>query len=211
MKLLPSSGLGIIAIINGNWKVLGEYWFHSPSFSIAPFAYGTPIGLPKGPLSGRNIAVCHTLIYQKRELWPGCEGSSAKRIMKELKDVDLILCGDNHQSFVVDNGKQKLVNPGSMMRMTSDQVNHRPCIYLWYAEDNTIKRVDLPIEKDVFSTDKIDYKEEHEERINRFVEKLKEDLKAGFSFEKNMESFLKKNSISTRVTKRIWEMIGEAE
>ena len=51
-----------------------------------------------------------------------------------------MVSGDNHQSFVEKYKDQLLVNPGSIMRSTIAQFDHKPKIYLWSSEDNEIKR-----------------------------------------------------------------------
>jgi DNA repair exonuclease SbcCD nuclease subunit len=162
------------------------------------------------------IALCHMMVIksQKDKLWEAQDEFSAKWYLKKFPCYDLIVTGDNHQSFAVEYEGRILCNPGSLMRMNANQIDHRPSIYLWYAEDNSIERVYLPIEKDVISREHIEVVEQRNERIDAFVNRLIEVHpemghigEDSLSFEGNMKEFLKTNRQRKRITEKIWEAI----
>lgn len=189
-------GLGVLSK-KGYIKVLtNEY------DNIKPFSYGQEIEDTKA-----EIVLLHTMIIkdQKSKLWETQEAPSAKRILKKLPKAKLALTGDNHQSFTVEYEGRILCNPGSLMRMSANQIDHQPSVYLWYAKDNSIERVYLPIEKDVISREHIEVTEQRNSRIESFVNRLKETEELGLSYEKNMEKFLKTNRTRKRIIEKIWE------
>ena len=61
------------------------------------------------------------------------------------------------------------MNPGSIYRMEASQENHKPRVYLWYAETNTVEPVYIPIESGVISREHLETKEERDIRINAFI------------------------------------------
>ena len=189
-------GLGVLSK-KGYIKVLTEKYEN-----IQPFSYGEKIEDTEA-----EIVLLHTMVVknQKSKLWEAQEAPSAKRIIKKLPKTKLVLTGDNHQSFVVEYEGRILCNPGSLMRMSANQIDHQPSIYLWYAEDNSIERVYLPIEKDVISREHIEVAEERNSRIESFVNRLKETEELGLSFEKNVEQFFKTNRTRKRIMEKIWE------
>ena len=89
--------------------------------------------------------------------------------------------------------------------MSANQIDHKPSVYLWYAEDNSIERVYLPIADDVISREHIDVANERNERIESFVNRLKETEELGLSFESNMKEFFKTNKTRRKVMEKVWE------
>jgi DNA repair exonuclease SbcCD nuclease subunit len=157
-------------------------------------------------VKNRKILVWHKLAYQTIP-FPGATGGNAKELLKKYSQFDLILCGDNHQTFVEECQGRILVNSGSMMRMTAAQADHKPCVFLWYAETNTVTPVYLPIEEGVVSREHLQIKEERNERIDSFIAKLSGDYKIEVSFEENLKMFFETNDIEKDVEQITYQMI----
>ncbi len=172
--------------------------------------FGYPWGLElKQPLirpviEERYIALIHAMIYEEFEPFPGCGGYSAKEVMALLPDFDLIVTGDNHQTFVREEKGRLLVNPGSFMRNDADQIDHKPCVFLWFVESNTVEQVFIPIEQGVINRDYIDVKKEKENRLDAFVEKLGEQVVSGINFPGNLEKMVNDESVSQGVRNKVW-------
>lgn len=159
-------------------------------------------------LHNRKIAVWHKLIWPKKSKPSWSDDPTAEEILEKYPQYDLIVTGDNHQSFVwkTDDGRL-LVNPGSITRQTADQENHKPCVYLWYAETNTVEPVYLPIESGVISREHIERKKSRDKRIEAFVERLNEEWEVKISFTTNLEAFQKKNKVRQEVMDIIWKAV----
>jgi DNA repair exonuclease SbcCD nuclease subunit len=156
----------------------------------------------------RKIILKHTMIYKEKPIHDNVGGTKAERLLKKFPEADLVLTGDNHQSFVFEKDGRLLVNPGSMMRSSADQIKHRPRVYLYYAEDNTVEKYFLPCEKNVITREHIEKKEQTDEKIQSFVKKIKDDYEVGISFKNNIKSFFEKNKkIKEEVKNLVWEMI----
>ena len=158
-----------------------------------------------------KVALVHKLVYKGKEPFPGAErcGGTAKQIIKQLSGYDLIVTGDNHATFTERVGDTLLVNPGSFMRTTATQCEHKPCVFLYNADNNEIEQVFLPIEKKAVSREHIELQAERDERIEAFVSRLSHDVEIGLSFEDTMRSYLAKNKI-TKITKSVQSIIWEA-
>ncbi len=156
--------------------------------------------------SGNRVALVHAMVYEEFEPFPGCEGHSAKEMMYLLPDFDLIVCGHNHQTFTRKESDRVLVNPGSLMRNDADQIDFKPSVFLWYAEENKVERVFVPIEKGVINRDHIDIKKKKENRLDAFVEKLGKQVSLGIDFQENLEKAVAgMGKISQNVENKIWE------
>jgi len=210
LELLHKSGMqtlesaGVIQIIRNS-----PFEIHSNGFNLNIHAYPfgsepTPLNSTfKGSNSTRNIALMHYFTY-KGTAWPGCKTLEAKSLLKRMAGFDLILCGDNHQSFIVEDNDRLLVNPGSLMRMKSDQIEHKPRLFLYYAEDNTVEAIDIPIEENVISRVHIDKSKDKDEKMEAFVDSVKNQGEIGLNFKENLETYFNTNEENDSVKNIVW-------
>lgn len=160
----------------------------------------------KFPKAKTRALMLHELVWEKQKpVWAKSSYSAEEILDMFSKYFDLILTGDNHQSFMVKQGRTLLVNPGSMMRRTADQVDFQPKCYLYYSDSNTVKAVKLPIEKDVHDTTHLDNKKERDGRITAYIEKMQGSWETGMSFKNNLEAFFAKNNTPKKVREIVWQ------
>jgi DNA repair exonuclease SbcCD nuclease subunit len=149
-----------------------------------------------------QMAIIHKLINHPQT------NATAKGLMKKLKGFDLILTGDNHETFTyTKTDGQLLVNPGSLTRQTAAQSDHKPCVVLWFAEDNSYERIYLPINKDVISREHIAKVEERDVRMEAFVNRLSDDYDIDLDFNKNIEAYFNNNRARKVVQDMVWESV----
>jgi DNA repair exonuclease SbcCD nuclease subunit len=146
-----------------------------------------------------HILVWHVMNYQGKLPWPNCPSPLSGAILRKYPQFPLIITGDNHKSFSESFEGRWLINPGSLMRMDADQIDHRPCVYLWFAEDNTIEQVFIPIKQGVISREHLEREAERDGRIDAFVSRLDDDWEAALSFEQNVETFKQTNQVRISV------------
>jgi DNA repair exonuclease SbcCD nuclease subunit len=157
-------------------------------------------------LNDRKVLVWHHLTYLSKP-FPGAEGGMAQGILMKYPQFDLIVTGDNHQSFSIEHEGRLLVNPGNITRQTADQEDFQPRVALWYAEDNTITWVNLPRQEGVITREHISVKEERNARIDAFISKLDKDYEIGLSFEENLKQFFHANQVKESVKQIIYKAI----
>jgi DNA repair exonuclease SbcCD nuclease subunit len=162
---------------------------------------------PEGylPWYHKKLLVWHHLTYLSKP-FPGAEGGMAEGVLRKYP-YDLIVTGDNHQSFTVEYQGRILVNPGSLTRQKADQIDFKPKVYLWYALNNTVQAIHLPIQKGVITREYIDIKEQRNSRIDAFVSKLNNDWQTQLSFEENLDLFFHTNSIINSVKQIIYKSL----
>lgn len=202
------SALSLIASVSDQINVLkGEgLGYGNLLITGIPFGQIDEFDVPDmGKTTGRRILILHGLVWKSnRPLWSKGSYTDLELLNKFGNDFDLILTGDNHTTFTTKYKNSWLVNPGSMMRITVDQIDHKPCGYLYYAENNEIKPVYFPIEENVHSKEHIQRKKERGERIAAYIEKISGEWEMGLSFKKNLERFFVKNKIPKKVREIIW-------
>jgi len=158
-------------------------------------------------IKGRKVAVWHIMNYQGKEPWPGCTSPKASTLLRKYPQFDLILTGDNHQSFVEEHEGKLLVNPGSLTRQSAKQIDFQPSIYLYYARTNTVKQVFIPIEGEVISREHIEEIEKRDARIDAFISTLDKDWKIGFDFKENLKVFEQTNTVKKSIMDIIYNAI----
>lgn len=225
---LPNHNLGLfrkcglyVLELSGCLSVLGQgrsQHLASSSCVLQGFPWGVSPEKPQeppeewGPLPDgtRRVALVHVLTWTRKKPWPDIEADMAGKVLQKFKGFDLVVTGDNHQSFTVEHKGRLLVNPGSLLRSTADQADFRPRVYLWYADTNTVEPVYLPIE-DVISREHLKKNEQRDERMEAFVKRLKDDFEVGLSFERNLEAFFRKNKTRKAVRELIDNVVGGDE
>lgn len=160
-------------------------------------------------LSGheRSICVAHIMTYKPgNKPWPNCTDLDAKKLIEKAKS-DIVLTGHNHTTFTYQkkNG-QILVNPGSLTRISADQIEHKPCFFLWYPESNTVEKVNIPIRKGVVSRQHLENIEIQKKRFARLTANLSESWEVQMQLEQNLIHSFEEN----KVPKRIQDMILSA-
>ena len=158
--------------------------------------------------SGKRVLVWHVMTYIGKSPWPGCTDLTAEQILDEFPQFDLILTGHNHKSFVAEKDGRLLVNPGSLTRQAADQADHRPCVYLWYADTNTVKPYYLEINKGVVSREHLDRITTRDKRIEAFVQRLSGEMEIGVNFEESLQRFAQKNKVRKSVMEIVWRAVG---
>ena len=110
--------------------------------------------IPDGEMviGNRRLLIVHTFLWHNNKPeWIKDNKGSAISFAKEHKQYDLVVVGDNHDPFICEYKKTKILSPGSMLRSNINQKDHKPRCYLYYAENNILNPVYFPIEEDVIS------------------------------------------------------------
>ena len=159
-------------------------------------------------IKGRSVYMWHIFNWKGVLPWPMCSAPTGAKLLRQ-HNLDLLLTGDNHKPFVEKYEGRLLVNPGSIFRMDADQVDHKPRVYLWYAKENEVEPVYLPIKQNVVTREHIEIQKKREQRIAAFVSSINSNYSVGMSFEQNLELFKEKNKPRQSVMDLIYKAIGQ--
>lgn len=95
----------------------------------------------------KNVLLIHEPVFDKEvPFYMEGKASTVEQIKEKYPGYDLIVSGDIHQSVNRDG----VLVPGSMMRSTIAQKQHRPCFYELDTETMEITTHEFPIEEDVW-------------------------------------------------------------
>jgi predicted phosphodiesterase len=201
LELAYKSGVDTLLKAKKLEVLSGVHWGHLPDKDLED------VQVYKSIPNNRGVLVWHTMTYTDQEPYPNCPDPPAIKLLKKYSEYDLICTGDNHQTFTEQHQGRLLVNAGSLTRQTAAQMDHRPCVFLWHAENNTVTRVELPFKEGVISREHLERKEERDGRIEAFISKLDGEWKAEMSFEDNLEAFFAANDIRESVKNIIYKSL----
>ncbi len=154
-----------------------------------------------------DIAMVHKMIHLDKPIHKSIKSTKALSLLKDDSITKLIISGDNHIPFITRYKKQILINCGSMMRMSADQIDYKPCFYYIEMDEENIKieRITYPIKANVIDRSYIDAEKERDYRIESFVDRIKNnDYEIELDFNKNLENFFKANRIRKPVQEICW-------
>jgi len=154
-----------------------------------------------------NILIYHGLICFREEV---PNSMDAVEFLNANSFYDLIVTGDNHKTFTVQNGSRMLINPGSLMRMDITQVDHKPCFFVYDTQTLNAKRVEIPVKDNVFDLSLLEKEKEINRKLEAFVNGLSEDkIMENLKFENNLENFMVANNIENCVKELVNKLIAE--
>ena len=148
--------------------------------------------IPKPNANYLNILFMHAMVINDKLLFDKqTDFIDSKKLIRNM-GYDLIITGDNHEQFYIEDKGKLLINNGSMMRQNINQINHIPRISIielnkkgivnfeW--KDLTIKPYEMVFKQEVLE-EKQNGKQEEESVVDvsvldDFFEKLNnEDVK----------------------------------
>lgn len=172
---------------------------------IEVFGAGWGNELPKTDPEKLSIGVAHVSIDVDNS-FPGWENA---RDYLRRQPYQLLVTGDNHQQFEIEEDEKLLINPGCLTRQSISDIDHEPAVYLFDTDrPGSFTRVPVPIEHGVLVQSKRKEIEERDEKIQAFVESMKRDGEVSLSFESNLKRMIDENNVPQPVADLIWESIG---
>jgi len=142
-----------------------------------------------------NILLTHRMIIrdEKGKLWEGQEEYDVADKLLQRSGFDLIVSGDNHQSFLSKTKKGMLVNCGSLLRSTISQKDHKPVVYIFNTINCIAKKIELTTEPfdHVMDLEKRERSEKRDEKLNHFIEQLQSTDTADVNYKDNVWKLIK--------------------
>jgi len=158
-----------------------------------------------------NVLLMHKMIV-KEKIWEGQEEYVyAKHLFRKYPDYDLIVAGDNHESFLVRSGDRYVVNCGSLMRSRVDQRDHKPCCYIYDAERKTLEQFEVPIQKAdrILDLKAAKREKKRDERLEAFIGGLSDIEDLGLNFLSNLDDAMGRSKLGQGVRQIISEVVRD--
>lgn len=194
-------GLGHIPYKRDGVHFYGMNWGENIPEIIPP----EKLGVDYEPI---NVLVAHMMVIENEKAWTGQTDYRYGLHLLKQHDFDLIITGDNHQSFNMGLGEKYLVNAGALMRTRIDQFNHKPTVYVYDSETKDLHGWAIPVKdfEEIMDIAKAEAEQKIDEKLQSFVSSLKVEVDAlRLDFQRNLVEFLKNNEVEQSVTDIIVE------
>lgn len=149
-----------------------------------------------------NVLLVHKMIVKNEKAWETQTKEQYTKALDMLKNTkfDLIVSGDNHQSFLCKSGNRYLINCGSLMRHEIDQIDHKPHFYVFDILTKELEQFYIPIKNNVFNLMEEEEKKEKTKELEAFIDGLKKDIViTGLKFKNNIINYCKENNIDNNI------------
>ena len=154
-----------------------------------------------------TILAIHIMTIKDKKVYEQQEDYITAGSLLKNNPFDLIVSGDNHQTFTELYKGRRLVNSGSLMRSTVAQKGHNPSFFVYDTDDKTLEQVLIPClpAHEVLLINEHEESKELNQRLILYKNALTEEVESDFNFVDNIKKKLKLIEVNDRVK----EIIGE--
>lgn len=155
-----------------------------------------------------DIVFKHILVFPDlKSLPPNCDGITAKELLSEFPNAKYIFTGDYHHNFHYEKNGRHVINPGCLLRQASDFKDYKCGVYYVDTENEIVEFIPI-IDNEQFVDDSYILKqEEREERIEKFVDKLKDTKNVSLDFIDNVHKAIAANKLSEEMINMLEELL----
>lgn len=155
-----------------------------------------------------EIVFKHVLCFPDvKSLPPNVDALTAKDLLSEFKNAQWIFTGDYHHNFHYEKNGRHVINPGCLLRQASDFKDYECGVYYVDTENEIVEFIPI-IDNEQFVDDSYILKqEEREERIEKFVDKLKDTKNVSLDFIDNVHKAIAANKLSEEMINMLEELL----
>lgn len=202
IESVDRSNIGVLRNFN-NWNFCSDFKENKEKIYFKFFNYGDEI---KNINENEYFKICVLHKYCEEEKLPDYidNGITAKGLLEKY-NYDLFIVGDNHRSFVYEKDGRIVFNCGCIIRQSVTEKDYKPAIYIFDTETKKYETIFLPDnDSDVIDISHIENLNKRNKRIDKFISKMKDkDFEIELDFEKNLENYIKNNSVDKFVKEKI--------
>lgn len=149
----------------------------------------------------------HTLTIPSKDKPDFIECETPESLLEKYPTAKWIFTGDYHKNFVYEQDGRYVINPGCLIRQVSDMKNYQCVVYFIDTEKEIIESIPIIDNEELVNDEYIIRENEREERIESFVNKLKDVESVSLDFIDNVEKALLVNKIDEKLKDCIKELI----
>ncbi|MFW6247405.1 MAG: metallophosphoesterase [bacterium] len=199
---------------SGGVHILNNEGYDIPSENICIYGASWNEEIPEIKDESKfNILVTHRMIIKDDKIWEGQnEYIKSQHLLRKYK-FDLIVSGDNHNSFTDRYRSRYLFNCGTLIRNRVDQSDHVPHIIEFDTKTRKYNKIDIPVKpfNEIMETEVHEEEKELKEKTNELVSKLRKNYEVGVDFRKKVLKTVFNSIKDERIKNFILQSIGAKE
>ena len=118
-----------------------------------------------------NVLVVHETLVQNK-IWEGQKDPKYAIDFLKAHKFDLVIAGDNHKPFIEHYRGRTLVMCGSVARLSVDQADYTPAVWVYDTTTRDLNKICLKIEADVIQKEKHEEKKKDKKSLESFAASL---------------------------------------
>lgn len=156
----------------------------------------------------KEIIFKHILCFpDNKSIPPNVSAVTAAELLEQYNKARWIFIGDYHHSFHYEKNGRHVINPGCLLRQASDMKDYQCGVYYVDTEKEIIEFIPIHDDEELVNDDYIIRENERDERIESFVNKLKDVEFISLDFLDNVEKALLQNNISDDLKNCVKELM----
>ena len=149
----------------------------------------------------------HTLTIPSKDKPDFIQCETPESLLKKYPTAKWIFTGDYHKNFVYEKDGRYVINSGCLIRQVSDMKDYQCGVYFVDTDKEVIEFISIIDDEELVNDEYIIRQDEREERIENFVNKLKDVESVSLDFIDNVEKALLVNKIDEKLKHCIKELI----
>lgn len=160
-----------------------------------------------------NILAMHRMVIKDEKIWESQEDHTKSQHFLRHSNFNLVISGDNHNSFTDVYRSRLLINCGTLIRNSKNQEDHEPHFYVYDTETKKANKIDIPIESfsKIMDLDTVEKEENFKRKKSKLIEKLKDKNIVGLDFRKKAIKMSYSSKLKQETQKFVFKAIGANE
>ena len=155
-----------------------------------------------------EVVFKHILVFPDvKSLPPNVDAITAKELLSEFPKAKWIFTGDYHHNFHYEKNGRHVVNPGCLLCQASDMKDYQCGVYFVDTDQEIVEFIPIIDSEEFVDDSYIIKQEERENRIESFVDKLKDTKNISLDFINNVENAMIENKIQGELRTTIEELL----
>lgn len=154
-----------------------------------------------------EIVFKHTLTIPSKDKLDYINCETPESLLEKFPKAQWIFTGDYHKNFHYEKGGRHVINSGCLIRQVADMKDYQCGVYFVDTDENIIEFIPIVDNEKLIDDSYITKENEREERINDFVEKLKNAESFSFDFLENIEKLMSINDFNDDLKNMIKELV----
>lgn len=160
------------------------------------------------PVENKKFVFRHILTFpDAKSIPPNVDAMTAKELLEETPNAEWIFTGDYHKYFHYEKNGRHVVNSGCLLRQVADMKDYQCGVYYVDTDNDIVDFIPIIDSEQLIDDSYILQENEREERIDNFVQKLKDTESVSLDFLANVESALQSNKLESDLKEVIEELL----
>ena len=155
-----------------------------------------------------EVVFKHILVFPDvKSIPPNVDAITAKELLSEFPKAKWIFTGDYHHNFHYEKNGRHVINSGCLLRQASDMKDYQCGVYYVDTDKEVVEFIPIIDSEEFVDDSYIIKQEERENRIESFVDKLKDTKNISLDFINNVENAMIENKIQGELKTTIEELL----